>query len=691
MKAIESPEDTVSDWAWSNYTAPTAAPTPATTVDSGTSNWYQAAQPAAQPAAIPYMAPPPPGNYWDPSISEGASSIRSVYGDVYADYIAAGGSTTPPAQQAAPAPAPYVPPTPAPSPWQEATQPAATPAPTPAPIENPFYTPTPAPTPTPTPSPVLNNNTDGGGAQPATTTPATTAPATTAPATTAPATTAPATTTPATTTPATTAPATTTPAPAAGNVNVAAWYLNQLGRLPSASEIAYWQNQVQAGADPQAIYAQFTAAAKANGESVTPVAWDKANTYTPSNLYSPPNANPSVDWAALQQAMKAPDIDWSKFTVPEIDWSKLNVPTIDWSTMPQLPAADWSSAATPVTLPTMPEVVIPDLKPTQLDTATLAQRNILANETVDGQLQMLLAENSPVLQQQRAMAMRSAADRGMGNSAMAASGADDAMTRSATTIASQDAATYGKAADYNVTASNQATMWNADTAAQAERLQAQLKDSAATRQQQLYTAQMNEATQRQQTAQQLTIAQMQDNTQRAQYAQQMAKAQIDEQTQRAQLAQQLAIAQMTDGTQRQQAAQALAISQMQDATQRAQAAQQLAIAQLQDATTRNQQTNSMTVAQMQDATSRFTAELNNANSRYNTDAAYKQQMDSSRNSLANNVIMNMDLSPDRKAAMLEQMGLGTSAGRNPDGSIKYGTGLAGAVYVINSTSTDLQF
>jgi hypothetical protein len=473
-----------------------------------------------------------------------------------------------------------------------------------------------------------------------------------------------------TSTPATGTPATTTPAPSnyqvPANVNVSAWYLNELGRLPSASEVAYWQQQLQAGGNPEATYAQFAAAAKANGETVTPVSWAQANTYTPKGSSAGsiiPPAAPAVDWAKLQEQIKAPTIDWSKLAVPQIDWSK----------MPTIPTTDWSTMTPDIKLPDLPQVVIPELNPTQIKTQDLAVRNVQANETVDGQLQMLLAENSPVLQQQRAQAMRAAADRGMANSALAASGADDAMTKVATTIAAQDAGTYGKAADYNVTANNQAIMWNADTAAQAERLQAQLKDAAATRQQQLYTAQMNEATQRQQTAQQLLIAQMQDNTQRAQYAQQMAQAQIQDQTQRAQLAQNLAIAQM------------------QDATARAQAAQQLAIAQLQDATTRAGQSNQMTIAQMQDATQRFQSELSSSTSRYNTDSSYKQQMDSQRNSLANNIIMNMEMSPDRKAAMLESLGLGTSASRNPDGTIKYGTGLAGAVYVIGSTSSDLNF
>jgi hypothetical protein len=59
-------------------------------------------------------------------------------------------------------------------------------------------------------------------------------------------------------------------------------------------------------------------------------------------------------------------------------------------------------------------------------------------------------------------------------------------------------------------------------------------------------------------------------------------------------------------------------------------------------------------------------------------------MNSQKATLVNQIINNMDLSPDRKAAMLEALGEGTSAnGSNP------GTGLAGASYVIGSTAADL--
>jgi hypothetical protein len=214
---------------------------------------------------------------------------------------------------------------------------------------------------------------------------------------------------------------------------------------------------------------------------------------------------------------------------------------------------------------------------TAIDPSSIATRTIdPGTETVAGQVNKITAENSPVLQQAQAQAMRTAAGRGMLNSAMAASAGENAVISQAANMAAQDASAYKSAADYNTAAKNQATMWNADQAAQLQRLDLQLQDSAASRAQ------------------------------------------------------------------------------------------------------------SLSLAQMQDATTRYQAEMSANTSRYNTDASYRQQMDSQKISLANNIIQNMDISPDRKAAMLQALGFGTSAGNGSGGS-----GLAGAVYVIGSTSADL--
>lgn len=208
--------------------------------------------------------------------------------------------------------------------------------------------------------------------------------------------------------------------------------------------------------------------------------------------------------------------------------------------------------------------------PTLVDPNGLAQRTVdKGTETVQAQLGGLLQENSQVLQQAKADAMRTAFDRGLGNSAMAASAGTDALIRSAVPIASADAATYSKANDYNAAAKNQATMANVET--------------------------INNAAQ--------------------------ANAQLGQQ---------------------------------------------------------------MSIAQMNDSTQRWQQEMQTATSRYNTDLNYRKDVDNQKLGVANNIIANMELSPDRKAAMLEQLGFGTMA-RNG----QPGTGLAGAAYVIDSVGYEL--
>lgn len=97
----------------------------------------------------------------------------------------------------------------------------------------------------------------------------------------------------------------------------------------------------------------------------------------------------------------------------------------------------------------------------------------------------------------------------------------------------------------------------------------------------------------------------------------------------------------------------------------------------------------MTIAQMQNETERWRAEMSDATSRYNTDSQFRQQADNQKLSLANNILMTTDVSPDRKAALLEQLGFGTAAKRNADGTVTAGTGMAGAVYVIDDIAADL--
>lgn len=386
-------------------------------------------------------------------------------------------------------------------------------------------------------------------------------------------------------TPATTSSAGASTSSSSPSANVSDWYRAALGRDGDAAGISYWQQALNTGSDPNSLYNDFLSAANTNHEAVK-----AGTTYQQANTYQGPQSSDQTtvvdDWgrnvlgrdltpsetATWRQKLDAATTPqaaqqvYSDFVTSNNGQVKNN---LDFSAASQI-----SSSSPTITSST---------GVTTIDPSKLATRAVDAStETVNGQLGSIMAADSPLLQQARADGMRTAFDRGLGNSSIAASAGEDSLLRAALQVATPDAATYGKASDYNVAAQNQATMYNAEAQNQAA----------------------------------------------------LADKNIQAQ-------------------------------QVQQATQLAQ---------------------QMTLAQMQDVTSRWQTEQQTATSRYNTDASYKQQVDNQKLGVANNIIQNMDLSPDRKAAMLEQLGFGTMAKPGMPG-----TGLAGAVYVIDSTSTDLNF
>lgn len=385
----------------------------------------------------------------------------------------------------------------------------------------------------------------------------------------------------------TTGTATTSATPSAASskpsANVSDWYRAALGRDGDAAGISFWQKALDGGADASSLYNDFMQAANTNHEAVK-----TGTTYQQANTYQGPQ---SSDGSTVVD-------DWGRNVLGR-DLTGAEVATwrqkLDAATTPQqaqqvyndFVAANGSSVKNQLDfsaasqISTSSPTVTSGTGVTTIDPSKLATRAVDANtETVNGQLKGIMAADSPLLQQARADGQRTAFDRGLGNSSIAASAGEDSLLRAALQIATPDAATYGKASDYNTAATNQAIMFNAE----------------------------------------------QSN--------QFALADKNIQAQ-----------------------------QVQQATQLAQ---------------------QMTLAQMQDQTTRWQQEQQTANSRYNTDNSYKQQVDNQKLGVANNIIQNMDLSPDRKAAMLEQLGFGTSAKPGVPG-----TGLAGAVYVIDSTSADL--
>jgi len=80
--------------------------------------------------------------------------------------------------------------------------------------------------------------------------------------------------------------------------------------------------------------------------------------------------------------------------------------------------------------------------------------DVAPNETVRSQLQQIIADDSPLMQQARARALQTANARGLLNSSMAMTAADSAMYDAAMPIAQQDASTYARAGEFNAGQAN---------------------------------------------------------------------------------------------------------------------------------------------------------------------------------------------------------------------------------------------
>jgi hypothetical protein len=101
---------------------------------------------------------------------------------------------------------------------------------------------------------------------------------------------------------------------------------------------------------------------------------------------------------------------------------------------------------------------VPNLQP-QTYTAQTAQVNA-PTETVQGQVNSILAQDGPLMQRARTLAAQQMSQRGLVNSSMAVGAAQAAMMDRATPIAAQDAQTYGQRSMFNTDATNQANQFN---------------------------------------------------------------------------------------------------------------------------------------------------------------------------------------------------------------------------------------
>lgn len=102
--------------------------------------------------------------------------------------------------------------------------------------------------------------------------------------------------------------------------------------------------------------------------------------------------------------------------------------------------------------------------PSYLTPADLTKRNVGTNETVSGNMNTLLDEDGQYIQDARNRSMMQMNERGLINTSIAGQAGQQAAIQAALQIANPDAATYGRAADYNASLSNQAAMHNMDAA-----------------------------------------------------------------------------------------------------------------------------------------------------------------------------------------------------------------------------------
>lgn len=94
------------------------------------------------------------------------------------------------------------------------------------------------------------------------------------------------------------------------------------------------------------------------------------------------------------------------------------------------------------------------------NTANQTNWNVDNNQTVQGQLQGIIAANSPLMQMARTDALKSMNQRGLLNSSMAIGAGQEAVTKQALPIAQADAATFAQAGKTNADWANNLAQFN---------------------------------------------------------------------------------------------------------------------------------------------------------------------------------------------------------------------------------------
>lgn len=125
-------------------------------------------------------------------------------------------------------------------------------------------------------------------------------------------------------------------------------------------------------------------------------------------------------------------------------------------------AQTMQAAPSPIQQAPAPQATQAPAQPPAVAQAAPVVRGVTEQETVQGQLQGILAKESPLLQRAQGRAMDIANSRGLLNSAMAAQAGTAAMIDAAAPIAAQDAQTFQSASRENQSTLNQAAQFNTD-------------------------------------------------------------------------------------------------------------------------------------------------------------------------------------------------------------------------------------
>lgn len=246
-------------------------------------------------------------------------------------------------------------------------------------------------------------------------------------------------------------------------------FRNTFGRDPNQAGLDYWNQQAQKYGGVDKIYNYMVGAGQANKEQVKqldfntasgnyagPMGGETSNSTVDEWFYNvlgraPTDQERSTYQPALEYRLKTGGVDMAN-TIYTMFLRNNNVDPGTAMSMAQASQL-YGGNKKPVTpgtngngMPTTGIGLDQVQGPTKWD--------IDAQQTVAGQLQQVLANDSPLMQQARARAMQQMSGRGLVNSSMAQTAADSAMYDQAMQIAQSDASTYAKRGQYNADTSN---------------------------------------------------------------------------------------------------------------------------------------------------------------------------------------------------------------------------------------------